>query len=172
MAISGFYLREISSIKVCTPAEEEAIALKACGNQYKYCKKIVCRCPKQIDPYKWTLESVSIMMIDRSLMNRCNIGVSTSPKRDRRWRPVSAKQAGEQEVGIKSLFCQGASPQAEKRGRAEPGFSIPVTRDLRCSLPHLALWHLLAVGPQGITRLPSDIALRPAWNYSEVTKRL
>ena len=45
--IGGFYLREISSIKVCTPAEEEAIALKACGNKYKYCKKIVCRCPKQ-----------------------------------------------------------------------------------------------------------------------------
>ena len=50
--IGGFYLREISSIKVCTPAEEEAIALKACGNKYKYCMKIVCRCPKQIDPYK------------------------------------------------------------------------------------------------------------------------
>ena len=29
------------------PPEEEAFASKACGNKYKYCKKIVCRCPKQ-----------------------------------------------------------------------------------------------------------------------------
>ena len=29
------------------PPEEEAVASKACGNKYKYCKKIVCRCPKQ-----------------------------------------------------------------------------------------------------------------------------
>ena len=38
---------QFSSIKVCIPPEEEAIASKACGNKYKYCKKIVYRCPKQ-----------------------------------------------------------------------------------------------------------------------------
>ena len=31
-----------SVCKVCIPPEEEAIASKACGNKYKYCKKIVC----------------------------------------------------------------------------------------------------------------------------------
>ena len=41
--------------------------------------------------------------------------------------PVPAKQAWEQEVVIASLFCHRTSPQAQKRGRAEPGLGGDVT---------------------------------------------
>ena len=59
------------SIEVCIPPEEEAIASKACGNKYKYCKKIVCRCPKQ---QKTTQRDQNAIPVNIDFVDATNLG--------------------------------------------------------------------------------------------------